>query len=383
MNVTSAAKRSTDGIPTDFSTSITGLGMVTSLGLNAQTSCAAARAGISRAQELDYFTQWSPTDGEISPVKAHQIPQIAEGFEGPARLVRILGAAFTDLRSRHRDISWVSDETAAYLAIADRFRIWHGAELVADAEIRERFLTAQQEIPEDNTEFDDAHRIYELALKSAGVSVVPQLRMVSRADNCAMAICINQAISDLSSGMVQTAIIAGVDSLLEESTLEWLSFTGRLKSAAIPRGLAPGEAGVVLLLQPSASTPTPLASCKSTHKAREENSLFSGKPVLGHALAELIESTTRPGRRSGWFVTDQNGEDYRAMEWGQALLRTELSSVVLSYPAISFGDTGAASVGVAIAQIVHAFRRNYAPSDTGIVLSGTASSERTGLVIER
>ena len=43
---------------------ITGRGMVSSLGNDVRTSCAAARAGLVRPGELDYFQDLSSGDGE-------------------------------------------------------------------------------------------------------------------------------------------------------------------------------------------------------------------------------------------------------------------------------------------------------------------------------
>ena len=59
---------------------ITGLGMVSSLGLNVINSCAAARAGIFRANELDYLSIFEEESGNMVPVTAHTLTGFAEGF---------------------------------------------------------------------------------------------------------------------------------------------------------------------------------------------------------------------------------------------------------------------------------------------------------------
>lgn len=363
---------------------LTGLGMVTSLGLNATTSCAAARAGLSRARELDYFTQWSPANGEVGPVKGHQIPQITEGFEGDARLARILGGALGDFLSRTNDIDWTSSGLACYCGLPDPYRIWSGPDRVTDPDIRQEFLDASKSIPKDNAEPEKAERLLHMACSANGIAKTPKMRMTSRSGNCAVTDCIRQASADLSQGLVRQAVIIAADSLLDESTLTWLERTERLKSPALATGLTPGEAGIVLGLRAAASPSTgnpPLAKIQAVHTATEENSLLSGKPILGKAMAKLLGDLSDNGRQ-GWFVSDLNGEDYRALEWGHALVRTKLDVLAMSYPAVAFGDTGTASGGVAIATIVHAFQRKCAPTKIGIVLSASESSERSCCVVE-
>lgn len=358
--------------------------MVTSLGLNASISCAAARAGLSRAKELDYFTQWSPVNGEIGPVKGHQIPQITEGFEGEARLARILGGALSDFLSRTTDIDWTSSGLACYGGLPDPFRKWRGPDRVSDPDIRQEFLDASKSIPSDNTQLENAERLLHMACSANGIGKPPKVRMVSRTGNCAVTHCIHQATADLSQGLVRQAVIFAADSLLDESTLTWLEQTGRLKSPAVASGLSPGEAGIVLALRSTATASgagPPLAKISACHKTSEECSLLSGKPVVGKAVAKLLEDLSDYGRR-GWFVSDHNGEDYRALEWGHAIVRTKLDVLAISYPAVAFGDTGTASAGLAIATIAHAFDRRCAPSKIGIVISASESIERTCLVME-
>ena len=363
---------------------ITGIGMVSSLGLTAQTSCAAARAGISRARELDYFTQWSPVDGSISPVVGHQIPLITDGFEGDARLARILGGAISDLTTQLPNLPWGSEKLAWYLALPDRYRMWRGAERVGVKKVREELLAAMEQVPKDNTEFEAARQFLGMVGRNSRIPGTINLKFVSRAGNCALAECAKQALSDIAEKQVRYAIVAAVDSLLGEATLNWLTQTSRLKSPAVATGLAPGEAGVALCLQAAESNGRegvqPDLCLQAVHQSHEENTLLSGKPVQGRALTELLESTA--DKEGNWFVIDLNGEDYRAMEWGYALVRTKLDGYALTYPAVSFGDTGTASPGVAVAVVRHAIRRGCAPCKRAVVLSTSDDTQRTGMIIE-
>src|SRR5215213_5861605 len=66
---------------------VTGLGMVSGLGLDVETSCAAARAGFSGAAQLS-FTLINPLTNDPEPVIGHQVP-FTVGFEGFGRLLRL------------------------------------------------------------------------------------------------------------------------------------------------------------------------------------------------------------------------------------------------------------------------------------------------------
>src|SRR5258707_961848 len=80
--------------------SITAVGMVSALGLDWETSCAAARAGISRSESVNYYKVQAGDPWEVVPVVAHQVEILTQGFEGQGRLLRLLSGAFADLRSK-------------------------------------------------------------------------------------------------------------------------------------------------------------------------------------------------------------------------------------------------------------------------------------------
>ena len=122
----------------------------------------------------------------------------------------------------------------------------------------------------------------------------------------------------------------------------------------------------------------------------EPKSLLSGQAPLGEGLFAILNAVARSGSLDDdgppWIVTDQNGEHYRAMEWGHALVRSlpshpALADSLLWYPAMSFGDTGAASAGVGAALVLHAFRRDYAPGRKATVLSVSEGPGRAAIIL--
>src|SRR5882757_1926242 len=76
---------------------ITGIGMVSPLGLDAPTSCASARAGLVRAAPLDSFKIYSEAAWADVGVVGHTLREFAGGFAGLGKLVRLGSGALADL----------------------------------------------------------------------------------------------------------------------------------------------------------------------------------------------------------------------------------------------------------------------------------------------
>jgi len=374
---------------------ITGMGMVTSLGLDVKTSCAAARAGIVRSAEIDYFPVRSPDDGSVSGLVVHAAPMITDGFEGDARLLRLMAAALSDLRRQTPDGPWGQGKTAFYLSLPDPLRTYTGTALIADEKERgqwEEDARAAAERPPDES------RPRNLLLKSARLSDwpgEPKLRFVSTSGNTGVAEALSRAMEDMAKGAVDTAVVGGVDSFCGAEMLAWLDSTGRLKTPDLPAGLQPGEGGAFIAIEAlrgvRARKGSSLATIQATRLGSETRTLLSGEPPLGEGLTSLLQGVPAGGQTKGgkpWFITDQNGEPYRAMEWGYAVVRLirdwpGLHDAVLWYPAISFGDTGAAFGAVAVCMAVRAYERAVSPDARAIVVSSSDSSNRSVVVLQQ
>jgi 3-oxoacyl-[acyl-carrier-protein] synthase-1 len=90
--------------------------------------------------------------------------------------------------------------------------------------------------------------------------------------------------------------------------------------------------------------------------------------------------------RTAWVVSDHNGEFYRAVDWGNALVRLRargeaFADPVTWYPATSFGDTGAVSSLVGICLVGRAWSRAYAPASTAVIAAASDGPERAAAVL--
>ena len=90
---------------------VTGIGMVSPLGLDVVSSCAAARAGIRRIVEIDDLIVNNAAGAEAAPVAVHRVPLISAGFFGVARLRQLGNAALADLLAHW--VRWTASASAS------------------------------------------------------------------------------------------------------------------------------------------------------------------------------------------------------------------------------------------------------------------------------
>lgn len=374
------------------SIAITGRGMVSSLGCNVVTSCAAARAGIVRSDELDYPVR-SPDDGEVRGLIGYPLPELTRGFEGFARLLRITQAALADLQKQVPQAPWQSTRTAFYLSLPDPRRIYTGLDLIPDDDTRKALVEEAENLPPDEEPMGP--HLLQTASRLNNWTGEPSLRFVTTSGHTGVAQAVQKAMNDLREGQIELAVVGGIDSLLDENTLAWLENTGRLKTPAVAAGVPPGEAGAFLLLETLQH-----AKARDAHifgvvgdvrMAEEPKTLLSGDPPTGQGLTEVITAIMEAaGWNNGqpvWLITDQNGELYRAKEWGNAIFRLVARSQAFAepklwYPATSFGDTAAAVAVASACMATSAFERGYAFARSVAIVSSSETELRTSILIK-
>jgi 3-oxoacyl-[acyl-carrier-protein] synthase-1 len=352
------------------------------------------RAGIVRPSSLETFVVG--TLDACGGVTVHAVPVIAHGFEGDARALRLLQAAIEGLAkptSRH----W-PPRTGFYLSLAHPDRQYSGFELIPDEELRSQKLARWRQVRADRAEPDFNQRaksLLERAATLAGWKQAVHLRAFAMSGNTGVAEMTEAAARDLNAGAVDVAIVGGVDSWIDATSLQWLEDRGRLKGPATPAGLAPGEAAGFLVLEamPYAQTRDARiqAVLQSTIVDREQKAQLAGKLSLGETLA-LVLARTAPiadwsAEAPPWLIVDQNGESYRAREWGSALARLveghpSFQAPVVWYPVTSVGDTGCATGVVQAVMALQAFERGYAKGRQVTLLASADAGERSATLLE-
>ena len=368
-----------------MSIAITAAGLVSCLGMDIANAAAAARAGIARTTELNYVVRSAGTN-EPEFVCGHAVPFGSDGFEGDARLARLLAGALVDLARQ-----CTGDEPGPpsdwYLSLPDPNRVHSGFELMPDEQTRADVRQSAAGAETASLHTSKAEVLSRKAAAITGFRTNPALRFVSRAGHAGVGEALQRAMEDLAHGYVRRALVAGVDSLVDGPVLAWLNNCKRLKSSAAPTGLRPGEAAVAFVLEEIGS-----GGGGSSHVVTnvalelEERPLLEGAPPTGTGLARLLRAV--PADASSWLITDQNGEEYRAREWGTAVVRalpgnSDYGIAGLRHPAIGFGDTGAAAGGVALCLGLQALERGYAPRESFTVLSCSEGPLRSSISIRK
>lgn len=367
--------------------------MVAALGYDAPTVCAGARAGLSRSSVIDHYRIRSEVEGDPEAVVGHQAGLLTRGFEGEARLVRLAQGGLADLLAQTAHLDWRTRQHHFYVSLPDARRTREGARLIADDDARQVMVEQQAQWSPDQvaaTNKAKAERILRRAAALAQWPIQPAARFQTFSGHVGGLEAMQAALADLQAGATQIAVLLGVDSLLDEDTLDWLQQLGRLKCDGAPAGFQPGEAAVAIALtaQPL-PTDKVMGLVKSVALAQEKRTLIGGDTAAGEALTEAIALSWGADRgESPWLITDQNGEVYRATDWGHAAVRLRarfesFADPVLWYPGISFGDTGAASALTGICLAVHAWERRYAPAGTALIAAASEGAGRAALRLER
>src|SRR5690606_27877314 len=232
--------------------------------------------------------------------------------EWSARLLSLLDAGWKDLArsfaARH------PRATGLYLALPDPRRHERWIESFAPEETVE-------DLREGVLSHEEAPGLVAAALERARFPVKVELRHLALSCRTAFVEALLRAAEDLASGRVQTAVVGGVDSLLDDFTLNALLQTGRLKTSADPTGLQPGEAAAFLALEATPDDSRPPMAVVIDKVASTENEEPSRGEGLARAILDLHESDASHATEPIWIVSDHNGEARAAEEWGQALCR--------------------------------------------------------------
>jgi 3-oxoacyl-[acyl-carrier-protein] synthase-1 len=358
---------------------ITSLGMRSSLG-DTVTACAAARAGMSAGQELGHFLVFDE-DGVEEGAIGHPV-LTAAGFQGAAKLLCLAWPALEDALQREDLRSFDHERTGLYICLTD-------------PKSRRPPTGGNGATPaKPGPPFGDTSCARLMRLAALGI---PPSNWTFIANGHAGVVrAILEASTKLKAGHWHRCFIGGVDSLLDNSTLQYLQDARRLKTASKPDGLQPGEAGAFVVLERFdfarrrraeilAVVAGGSVTANEGHADGEDRG--DGAADLAKAVLRLLEAAGAPTAEELWLISDHNGEHRRASELGNLIVNLsgkvpDIAARPLWFPAASFGDTGAASGAIAICMAARSFARGYPNGPSALILSSSDRGARGALRID-
>lgn len=367
------------------------MGLVSSLGRDVATACAAARAGLSRPAELKSLSfQLRAEFGKetidgFPPVVGHSVPGIGAGFVGPARTVLLASAALDDLLAHGPLTGADLLRTGVHLNLSDFF--------IQDMAVEREHQSAGggTEPPPRPSQVwkQESQNLLPKILARCGLSIPAENQALYHGGHTGLVQALDEALIKLKSGRLDQCLVGAVESCIEPHFLEAAAAMEVLKTGDNPAGFMPGEAAGFLLLERVASGgPAVQGLVVGTALAKDPCHQFSENPPLGRALEQAVKGALGKdgaNERPAWVLGDLNGTERRALDWAYALLQIQgdypLGELALWLPAVSFGETGAATGVLSICLIGRAFVRGYAPGDRALVCLASDNGNRGAILL--
>lgn len=340
---------------------IVAVGACTAVGLTAESSAAAIRAGISRLAEH---------------------PSIHDSSGEPIRCARdaiIDAALLTAERMMH-----LADR--ALREVVGKLRLGHACALD---------IPVWLALPEERPGFSagDGCALREALLKANIPNVTREINLVGTGHAGALqGLC--EAVNYVNGVNEGIAIVGGVDSYLEPTTISWLERERRLAWSGGRGGFPPGEGAAMIVVTSEAARQTLgaeslglLCNATCTH---ERKSPLSDSGSWGEGLTDAVLQATShlhsPRDNITDVYADINGERHRTEDWGFALMRASqrMRDGTQYVTAVgSVGDVGAASAALGCVLAVEAWRRGYAVGPRALIWAGSWAGLRGAVTIEQ
>jgi 3-oxoacyl-[acyl-carrier-protein] synthase-1 len=329
---------------------IVSAGLVTSVGLSAESACAAIRVGIANPTT----TRFIAADGEW--IKAHQVP-LEEPVRGRPRLVKMLIRAIVDcLGEPPSDV----DAVPLLLCLAERTRPGRLEGI-------------------DELLFEELERDLSVRFHPAFSGVIARGRV-------GVPLALARARELVNNHGCPRVIVAAADSLVVGPTLVAYHSKGRLLSKKNSNGFLPGEAAGALLV--SADEAGTGLVCEGIGVAAEAATVEGDAPLRADGLTAAISLALQDAScdMSGvdYRITDNSGEHYYFKEAALAMTRTtrvRKEEFEVWHPADCIGEVGAAIGIAAVAVGLLSGRKGYSPGQRCLVHLAADGGARSALVL--
>ena len=330
---------------------ITGVGMVTGVGLNAPASCSAIRCAIDNFQE----TRFMDNGGEW--IMGCEVP-LEQPWRGKTKLLKMAAAAINECLTNNKQI--VPKATPLLLCLSELER--KGRVIDNDNQF---LLDLQDEV---GVEFHEKSRV----LAKGHVAVAVAFKNA------------RQLFHELN---VKQVMIAATDSLLVAATLSHYEEDERLLTSQNSNGFIPGEAAAALVVEPVHAKQENQLICHGLGFGVEKAHLGTEEPLKADGLTAAIkDSLTDASCEMGdldFRITDISGEQFYFKEASLVLLRLlrkRKEDFDIWHPSDCMGEIGAVIGLVMIAVLKAACEKNYSKGSHILAHLGNDDGKRASMI---
>lgn len=329
-------------------------GLVSPLGLDRASTCAAVRAQLSAFKESRFISR----SGD--PIVGAYVDAL--GVEaGHSRLLQLAGGALLpvlELLERRFEV--------------ERIPLYLG-------------------LPESRPGIQETDDVLRDLASELGVRDVSAWRAFHQGHGSAL-LALERAVIEISRGEQEICIVGGLDSYWQEDTLDWLDEQNRLITGTSLDGFTPGEGGAFIVVGSEQAARylqvEPEAYVVSVANAREPHPRTQQGICIGQgltsAMRRVLQDAADGGAPPDWVLCDMNGESFRGTEWGYAYIRTgrlHRDPLEIWHPADSWGDVGAASGAMLLAQAMHVLAEGYGRGPRVLVWTASDGPSRGAVVL--
>ena len=339
---------------------IVATGARTPLGLRAESSAAAYRAGISAMGDHPFML-----DRKGDPVLGGLDSELDPALTGPQRLLALSESALQEASASLPHEHTPNLGVPIYLGLP---------------ELRPGFTKSAVDL------------IRSEISRSAGLTVpISEVKTYS-SGHAAGLLAMASAVNDIRQGVREICLIGGIDSYFHPDTITWLEGNRQLASADARSAFVPGEGAGFCLLMPERTSRRlgldALATVLSVDVGRETKLIKSSDVCLGEGLTitirNALSSIKPPVETISDVFCDINGERYRAEEWGFVCVRLPKhfdAPTLYQAPAGLWGDMGAASGPLFTVLACCAASKGYAKGSQALMWASSEGGYRGAAVL--
>jgi 3-oxoacyl-[acyl-carrier-protein] synthase-1 len=330
---------------------ITSYGLVTGVGLDAPSSCAAIRCAIDNFQE----TRFIDSGGEW--IMGCEVP-LEEPWRGKTKLIKMLSRALTECVDQDEAVQ--PEQTPLLLCLAEPERV--------------------------GRVIDDDHQFFHDLCDALRCEFHPKSRIISQG-HVGFGTALLRARELIQEEKVPQMLVAGVDGFLVGPTLAAFEEQERLLTSKNSNGFIPGEAASAVLVRGARKNDKPGLVCAGIGFGVEKATIASEEPLRADGLVHAFKAAlNEAGCDMGdldFRITDISGEQYHFKEASLALSRTlrkPKEEFDIWHPADCVGEVGAAMGGVMTAVIDAACRKGYSKGNHILFHLGNDDGKRIAIV---